>query len=110
MSRALDTLLGLLAAAADLWPEDACVHLHRARQAAGAAGLLLPEEHREVVPDHDTLRTLLGVARGELAAYPDLRAALCALCGACEEAAWWGAPLIDSRALLAQWREAQGAP
>lgn len=104
---ALDTLLGLLAAHADLWPEDARVHLHRARQAADAVGLPCPEEHCAVVPDHSTLRTLAGVARGELAAHPELLAAVCALVGACEELAWWGPPVLPTRALLAAWREAR---
>ena len=108
MASPLATLTGLLWASSALWPPSALIPLLAARTAVLLAGLPHPRaEHQELQPDHDTLRTLAGVARRELLAHPDLAAALERLVEACEEAAWWGTTILPTRALLAQWREAQ---
>lgn len=103
----LSTLIGLLWASTTLWPPSAIVLLLAARTLVILARLPHPREHQEVIPDVHTLRTLLGVARPELVAYPDLAFALDRLVGECEEVSWYSPPILDSRALLAQWREAQ---
>jgi len=104
----LATLIALLWASSPLWPPSALAALLAARTHVLLAGLPRPKhEHQEVIPDHHTLRTLAGVARPELAAYPDLHAALERLVGECEEVSWYSPPILPARALLAQWREAE---